>query len=473
MGIVGAICWACQLKMMKEGFEEKNMPLIKMISLVIIAVLCLLASYFFYEHYFSVRVDLDNCVQFYVDKGFFSGVVLVAKDGKVLLSKAYGMANVELDVPNKSNTKFRIGSITKSFTAMAILQLQEMGLLNLQDPLSKYISDYPNGDEITISHLLRHTSGIPHDVPDYKNLKIKSHTLEERIALFKNLPLAFKPGEKEFYSDSGYILLTYIIEKVSGKKYEEFLQEHIFDPLDMKDTGYDSYKRIIKNRALGYIVDGELSNADYINMSYESGCGALYSTVEDLYKWDRALSSEKLISKKNWEEISLLPDSIDMGWGTKYTGGYKWGTHGGLVSGFITFIGRYVNDDACIIVLSNLVNASLFKIVKNLELILFEQEPECLKKHITISINPKTYDQYIGRYITKDGTTTFIVTKDHDRLFIEEVGDFKYEVFPESETEFFIKQMDVSYSFEKDKDGNIQKLIEYGTIGNTIAEKEK
>lgn len=451
-------------------FVMKNKKMFLYIFATITGI-ALIGGLLAYQYYFSLSARLDRYIKSYVHADLFSGAVLVAKKGKILLCKGYGMANYEHMIPNAINTKFRIGSITKPFTAMAILQLQAMGLLDVQDPLSKYIPDYPNCDTITIHHLLTHTSGIPHDISDYKHLKIKPHTLEERIALFKNMPLAFKPGEKTLYSDSGYILLTYIIEKVSGKKYESFLQEHIFDPLGMKDSGYDSYKRIIKNRASGYSVDKELINADYIDMSYESGCGALYSTVQDLYRLDQTLSAEKLMPKKSCDKIDAYKDPSGLGWGTIYTGGYKWGTHGGLVSGFITFIGRYVNDDACIIVLSNFVHAPLFKIVENLEHIVFDQKPEYPKKRVAIAVDPKIYDQYVGTFITKDGKSTYVVTKEHDRLFIEEVGDIKYEVFPESETIFFIKQLDVHYSFVKDKNGVILQLIEHGTLHEIVAEK--
>lgn len=441
------------------------------VTQVIVISACLFVFYSIYQRAFSIASKFDRYIQTYVDQKLFSGTVLVAKDGKIIFCKAYGLANIELDVLNKIDTKFRIGSITKSFTAIAIYQLQERGLLNIHDPLSNFIPDYPHGDSITINHLLTHTSGIPHDVANYTSNKIKPHTLQERIALFKDLPLEFEPGQQELYSDSGYILLTYIIEKVSGKKYEDFLRENIFEPLGMGDTGYDSYKRIIKNRAAGYAVEGELINAEYIDMSYESGCGALYSTVKDLYIWDQSLSNQKLVSRSIIDTNQILPDPNGLGWGTSYSGGYKWGMHAGLVSGFISFIGRYVNNDACIIVLSNFMHAPLFKIIKNLELILFDQQPEYPKKRIVIAIDPDMYDQYIGGYITKNADTAFIVTKEQNKLFIQEAGDVNYQVFPMSETEFFIKPMDVHYTFVKDSNGKVGQLIEHGTIAEKVAEK--
>ena len=283
---------------------------------IIIAAACLFTVYAVYSSCCSMTAKLDHYVQMYADQGLFSGAVLVAKDGKILLCKAYGMANLEHDIPNKIDTKFKIASMTKSFTAMAIMQLQEMGKLAVQDSLAKYIPDYPRGKEITIHQLLTHTSGVPHHAAGQydKQEKIQQYTLETRIALFKNKPLDFNPGEKFGYSDYGYILLTYIIEKASGETYEQFLKEYIFDPLSMQNTGYDDYKRIIKNRASGYTLFG--TNADYIDMSFLSGAGALYSTVQDLYRWDQALYTDKLISKKSLDTMfTPFKDNTGYGWG--------------------------------------------------------------------------------------------------------------------------------------------------------------
>ena len=236
------------------------------------------------SHTPTVESKLDEYVKALVDMGQFSGSVLVAKDGKILLCKGYGMANYELDVPNMPQTKFRLGSITKQFTAMAIMQLQERGLLSVTDKLSKYIPDYPHGDEITIHHLLTHTSGIVAKISECNDEKIKPHTIQQVIALFKNKPLDFKPGEKYSYSNAGYIVLSYIIEKASGKKYEEFLREYVFMPLGMNSSGYDQASLIIKKRASGYNNNGdELVNASCILVSFFAGAGCLYSTIEDFY----------------------------------------------------------------------------------------------------------------------------------------------------------------------------------------------
>jgi len=433
------------------------------ISAVVILA-CLFAVYGVYKRYFSMTAKLDRYVQTYVDLNLFSGVILVAKDGKIILCKAYGMADFELDVPNKIDTKFRLGSITKQFTAMAIMQLQEMGRLNVQDSLLKYIPDYPRGNEITIHNLLTHTSGIPNvtSFPEYSKKKIKPHTLEQLIQRFKDKPLEFTPGEKYAYSNSNYIVLTYILEKASGKKYEIFLKEHIFDPLAMKDTGCDDYGRIIKNRASGYsFVDGELVNAGYIDMSFPVGAGALYSTVQDLYRWDRALYTKKLVAQEFLNKIfTPFKETYGYGWFIETSPYGKVIQHGGGIDGFAAQISRYVDRNTCIIVLSNFESVSV-QMVNNLSRILFGQKPEYTpKKHAAVVVSPQIYDQYVGTYKAHKKDSTFVVTKDHDRLFIERIEKKdKREVYPETETEFFLKSLDVQFSFIKDKNGNVVRLV--------------
>jgi len=289
----------------------------------------------------------------------FMGSVLVAKGGKVLLKKGYGMANVELDVPNEPNTKFRLGSITKQFTATAILQLAAQGKLHVEDPVSKYIENSPaSWKDITIHHLLTHTSGIPNftSFPEYEKTQREPVTPVQLVARFKDRPLDFAPGSKFKYSNSGYEVLGVIIEKVSGEKYEDYLKKHIFDPLDMNDSGYDHDTQIIKHRAAGYekSKDGKLRNADYIDMSIPYSAGSLYSTVEDLYRWDRALYTDKILNAE-WKKKMFTPflDNYAYGWIVRGTGADQIIAHNGGVNGFRTAINRFPATDACVIILTN------------------------------------------------------------------------------------------------------------------------
>ena len=236
---------------------------------------------------------MDQVVQSYVNNQSFMGSVLVARGSQVLLNKGYGSADLEWNIPNSPTTKFRLGSITKQFTAASILLLEQRGKLNINDPVKKYLPDAPAAwDKITVFHLLTHTSGIPSftSFPDYAKLEPFPTTAEQLVARFKDKPLDFAPGEKWSYSNSGYVLLGYLMEKITGASYEKFVSENIFVPLGMKDSGYDSNSAVIAHRASGYVhgTNG-FENAGFIHMSVPHAAGALYSTTEDLLKWEQGL----------------------------------------------------------------------------------------------------------------------------------------------------------------------------------------
>ena len=307
----------------------------------------------------------------------FSGSVLIAQHGKVLTTKGYGMADLELNVFNTPDTKFRIASITQQFTAMAILELEEDGRLSTEDSVCKYILKCPDDwHEIKIVDLLTHTSGIPNftDFPDYEKTSILPTTVPELLARFENKPLEFKPGERWKYSTSGYEVLGAVIENVSHETYANYLAEHIFEPLGMCDTGYDITMRIIPRRASGYRWDGGtgiLLNAAYLDMSIPYSAGALYSTVEDLYRWDRALYNEKLVSKESLNRMfTPYRDGYGFGWKIVKEFQRKAVVYGGSINGFSASIRRYPDDDGCVIVLSNLQNLDAEKVSHGLGAIL-------------------------------------------------------------------------------------------------------
>src|SRR5437762_9724935 len=247
----------------------------------------------------QTKIDkLDKLISAYSENGQFNGSVLVAEKGIIIYKKGFGLANVEWNIPNQPDTKFRLSSVNKQFTAMLILQLVAKNKLKLDVPISTYLPDYPkkNGDILTIHHLLTHTSGIPSytDFPFFRDMMRDAYSPEEIVNLFADSALEFTPGEKFEYSNSGYILLGYIIEKITGKSYEQELQSKIFTPLKMNNTGYDHNSTVIKNRASGYNRIGTtFQNANYIDMSVPFSAGGIYSTVEDLYLWDQALYTEK------------------------------------------------------------------------------------------------------------------------------------------------------------------------------------
>ena len=400
----------------------------------------------------------------YLDIGGFNGSILIAKNGKVLLSKGYGMASYELNVPNTPQTKFHIASVSKTFTAAAIMMLQERGLLNVNDPLTRFIPDYPNGDKILIRHLLTNTSGIPNinNFPEYDAWSKFPHTPEDLIEKFKNKPLDFNPGARGYTESNGnYNLLAYIIEKLSGKSYGEFLEENIFAPLDMKNTGHDAHPEIIlSSRANGYVPAGisDLKNAPYLDWSIKTGNGSIYSTAEDLYKWDRSLYTEKILKKATIEKMF----SEGYGWFDSKRFNRRAIRMNGRSPGFQSEIQRYVNDDICVIVLGNNYAPTASLIAEDLAALMLGEKYEIPKLAKPVKLDPKIFDAYVGSY--KFGSDFFVpggiyaIEKRNEQLFIVAKG-INDTLTPQSETEFFDRTFWATIIFVKNDKGEVTNLI--------------
>ncbi len=309
---------------------------------------------------------------------------------------------MEWNIPNTADTKFRVGSVTKQFTAMLIMQLVEEGKLKLDAPVTTYIPDYPKdkGDKITIHHLLTHTSGIHNytDLPTFGDIMRNPESPEDLVKSFWDLPLDFEPGAKFNYSNSGYILLGYIIEKVTGKSYEDVLKEKIFEPLGMKNSGYDHTADIIPKRASGYEKAGsDYFNAQYIDMTVPYSAGSIYSTVENLYLWDQALYTDKLLSKKYMNKIFTpyakppFADSYGYGWGLikkhldNVDDSLNIITHGGTINGFNSLILRITNSKDLIVLLNNTGVTNLNEISDKIIDILYNQHYDMPKKPLLLS----------------------------------------------------------------------------------------
>lgn len=423
----------------------------------------------------DIAAKVDEYINAYVDMEIFSGSVLVAKAGEILVSKGYGPANIEHGVPNKSETKFRLGSITKQFTALAIVQLQEKGKLSVNDPITKFLPDCPNGDKITIHHLLTHTSGIASftGFSDYRETMMIPTAIEEIIERFKDKPLEFEPGEKFSYCNSGYVLLGYVIEQASGQSYGDYVEENIFRPLGMDNTGYDRHKLILRNRADGYAVEGDsLINSSHIDMSIPHAAGALYSTVEDLYLWDRALYSEDLVSRESLDKIfTPFKANYGYGWVIREEFGRKVTAHGGGINGFSTFIARYVDTDAFVVVLSNREGAPAAKMARDLGAILFGEDYELPKQRTVVEVDAAELEPLVGEYRLMGGTV-LAVTLEEGRLYIQEKGgDDRQELLPESASEFFLKYKDLKITFKKDSAGDVVSMVM--NIGGRIVGAKK
>jgi CubicO group peptidase (beta-lactamase class C family) len=286
--------------------------------------------------------------------------VLVADGDGILLSQGYGLADRDAGLPNTPTTRFRLGSLTKQFTAMAILLLQQQGKLDVRDPMCTYLPNCPaTWQPITIHHLLTHTSGIPDltRFPDFEATKQTPSPPEATIARFADRPLAFRPGTQWDYSNSNYILLGSIIEKASGQPYADFMQQAIFVPLGMRDSGYETSQ---SGLAVGY-SDRSAARADAVDMSIPYAAGALYSTVEDLYRWDQALASGHLVSQDLLDRMfaahAAIPNSngasYGYGWEIGQQQGHAYQAHAGGIEGFSSFIIRFPGDQVTVIVLGN------------------------------------------------------------------------------------------------------------------------
>jgi len=402
----------------------------------------------------------------------FSGTVLVAKDGKPIFSKGYGMANKEWDIPNSPQTAFRLGSITKQFTSAAIMLLQERGKLNTADPVCKYVAECPaTWEPITIRHLLTHTSGIANytDSPDFAKKAILPISVNDLLADYKSKPLDFAPGEKFNYSNSGYHLLGVIVEKASGQSYKDFLQENIFTPLGLKDTGYDSHQNIIKRRAAGYKRNGDgFVNAAYMDMLIPYAAGALYSTTEDLLKWEQALYTEKLLTKKSLDEMfTPLKGTYAYGWNVGKRGNRRSISHGGGIYGFATQLARFPDDKVTVVVLSNVEGASAGAVANNLSAIVFGDPVTLPKQRTAITLPAQAFEKYVGDYQLLPAVVLTVSTEG-GKIFMRITGRENMELFPETEKDFFLKVVDAQLKFETDASGKVTQLIFKQGGGNGI-----
>ena len=534
---------------------------------------------------------IDNLVSLYYKYGQFNGSVLVADNGKVLYEKGFGLANMEWNLPNTPDTRFRLGSITKQFTATLILQLVEQGKIKLDGKLIDYLPDYrkDTGEKVTIHNLLSHTSGIPSytSLPGFfQNVSRNPYTVDEFIRKYASGDLEFEPGTKFVYDNSGYFLLGAIIEKVTGKPYEQVLQENIFDPAGMKNSGYDHWGTIINKRATGYSRTARgYQNAAYLDMSIPYAAGSLYSTVEDLYLWDQALYGEKILSTKS-KDLMFKPNLNNYGYGfvimkatlappTKL--GVPVIQHSGGINGFSTVIVRMTNEKRLIVLLDNAEDGQyLNKMNLGIMSILYDQPVDLPKRSIAqtitntiteknvasaiaqyrelkagktaseydfgetelnqlgyqllqtrkvseaieifklnvemypqsanaydslgeaymtrgdkelsiaaykksleldpkntnattkiasltgeqkeVKVDPKIYDSYAGEYQLAP-TFTITITNENGKLMAQATGQSKFELFPSSETEFYIKVVSAQLTFVKDPAGTVTELI--------------
>ncbi|MBK7128255.1 MAG: beta-lactamase family protein [Crocinitomicaceae bacterium] len=436
----------------------------------ILIILCIIADHCCLsqdtdQNNFANRVDEYMQAQSNINN--FSGAILIAKNDSILFKGGYGIADREWNVPNTAETKFRIASNTKQFTAACILQLEEQGKLSLNDTLGKYFSGFEYGNTVTIHMLLTHSSGIQ-DYFQFKEFDLKPAVIskDSMVSLLKNKLFNFLPGTDLNYSNSNYFLLGMIIEKVSGESFENYLNKHILKIADMHNTGIDCYDTILLNRAKGYkISSNEYSNAFDQNYTWDLmfAVGSMYSTVEDIYHWDIALRGNDILSeasknkmyypygfsianeKKKADPSNTMPQSIDPLW---YHLGYgvwvdTFMTHKrvfsrGGTSGFHSTIYRFVDENIIVIVLQN-NEENPDKIAEPLSALVFGKDVVIPYKHIPYEIDPNKLKKYTGKWVGNiyDEKWEIELMIMNNKFFRRIEGYPDLELIPESDTKFF------------------------------------
>ncbi|WP_099712643.1 serine hydrolase [Flavobacterium sp. 9] len=425
------------------------------LSLTLIALLVFTFGY--------SQKELNTKLEQYMDAQFaindFSGTVLVSKNDSLLLKKAYGFANYEWKVKNVIDSKFSLASVSKQFTAVAILQLAEDKKLSLDDNLSKYFAGFTKGDKITLKMMLTHNSGF---AMDFDELYLTKTNLDKDsvYAYLAKKPLLFEPGTSTAYSNIGYYLLARIIEKVSGESYSAYLQQNLFDKAKMYNSGVSSNDAIVDKMAQSYYFDNSKSDKDklvknpYINWNFNFGHDGVYSTVEDLNLWNKALfESQTLLSEESKKKMFTSYNEQNFGFGLIinpfYNQNHQLIAHDGGFLGAMTSFNKFPDDKVFITVLSNNQSKSYY-IAYGLAGICFGKDVELPYKHIQTEIDTKVYDQYIGEY------ENIKILKKGNKLYYT---DFDIELLPESQTKFFRSDNNnTTIEFVKNKKGKITQL---------------
>jgi CubicO group peptidase (beta-lactamase class C family) len=391
--------------------------------------------------------------------------VLIARRGEVIYRKAFGMVNLELKVPMVPENIFRIASLTKQFTAVAILQLHEKGLLNIEDDIKKYIPDFPSTDKITIANLASHTSGIKniYEAIVPKGITRKSSTPAELVELIKSFPSDFKPGTSYHYSNSGYILLGYIIEKVSGKSYEQYISDNIFKPLKMNRAYYDHLATVIPGRASGYAISAnEFVNADFLDQSFPYAAGALMMSVDDMYKWNKGLYTYTIIKKETLEKASTpftLSDgnmsTYSFGWGIGSFMGSPSLQHSGGIEGFSTFAIYLPSEDVFAVGFSNLMNKDVSvptRLAAAVAVGKLTLPPSVLPEKVT--------NRYLGTYQFPDGHEVKIY-KENANCFMKDANSpVPWQMHFTDEKTFYCEEVfPNTHVFTSDSSGKVDGFV--------------
>lgn len=434
---------------------------------------CFLLLFVFYSSSFGQPTDQEAKMDALLTELFpaneAGGTALVSQNGKVIYRKAFGKANLELDVDMKSEHIFRIGSITKQFTACAILRLAEQGKLSLDDEITKFIPDYPTHDhKITVEHLLTHTSGIKSYTSMEKffsEMGRKDMKPMEIIDFFKNEEMDFAPDEKWSYNNSGYILLGYIIEHVSGKTYEDYVESEFFAPLDMKSSYYDNNSEVVAGRVAGYTPsENGVKNADYLSMTLPYAAGSLMSNVDDLQKWYEAVFAGKVINPESMAKAHAgykLNDGEDTGygygWGIGNIQGSRMITHGGGINGFLT-ASLYLPSEKIFVAIFSNCNCHAPGVAANKIAAIALGKPY---EWTAITLDPEKLQEYVAVY--EKGEEQRIISSEEGKIYSMRSGGARQEIFPYTNDKFFFENSVTTLEFIRDASGTIRGVNAYST----------
>lgn len=408
-----------------------------------------------------IEAQVDSLLQPLVDDDLISGSVLIARNGKILLAKGYGLANREYGAPDTPFTKFRLGSLTKQFTAAAIMVLEQRGLLRVTDPLRKYYPDFPDGDRITLHHLLTHTSGLANynDMPGYNETVILPWGVDQVIDWFRGQPPLSEPGTAFAYSNSNYVLLAGVIEHVTGSSYAGFLREALFAPLGMRDTGQDIFTDILPGRAAGFGSTGDtLYQVPYRDMPFMSGAGSLYSTVYDLYRWDRALYTDTPLSAESRARMfQPALQNYGYGWFVEDRDGHAAISHGGAISGFMTTLDRYTADSVLVVALFNFETTFYRAALQSLDAIALGQPWRPLLPREPVLVADSTLAALSGRFLMDRGDT-LTVAVEQGRLVLQSQGEQAVVPAAVREDLFWVRPWNAMVRFVRDPEGDFGAL---------------
>ncbi len=408
---------------------------------------------------------IEALVSAYATNGKFNGVVLVGQKGTAVFEKGYGYKNWEQKTATDPATQFQIGSVTKQFTAAVIMQLQQEKKLSVKDKLSKYFPQFPNGNKITIEHLLTHTSGIYNYTNDTGLMKgdvSKPRSGAQMMAAFKDRQLGFEPGTSWEYSNSGYSMLGYIIEKVTGKPYEKEVRERILQPLGMTASGFDFTNLSTPDKAKGYfsLTENSSAPAPIIDSTIAYSAGSMYSTVGDLYKWERAITTNKILNAESWKaKFTPQKNNYGYGWTIDTALGKTFTAHSGGIHGFTSYLIRFPQDEVAVILLSNGSSPVLGKLAKNIAAIALNQPYDMPVANTAVNVDTTVLQSYIGEYQLAP-SFTITVSLNNGQLFGQATNQPAFQLHPKSSSRFFLKEVEAEVEFFKNG-GVVTEMILY------------